>query len=130
MRSKATYRPRRVVALSNRLIAQVFDGTYDQAKAFAMWRFGLDVHLTNWSALSDTVREEASRLPVFSCLTEPGGHAGDYARERNMAEAGGVDFCAMWREAGVRAVMAAPPLEQPIETRDQRPRATKAKVIR
>jgi len=84
MRSKATYRPRRVVTLSNRLIAQVFDGTYDQAKAFAMWRFGLEIRLIGWEALSDRAREEACKMPVFSCLAEMAAYV-----RGNAMEAGG-----------------------------------------
>jgi hypothetical protein len=87
MRSKITYRPHRVVSLNGRIFAQLFDGPFDVAEAYARWRFGLDVHLTNWSALSDTVREEASRLPVFSCLAQPRGSECGSAQMGKMAEA-------------------------------------------
>jgi hypothetical protein len=76
-----------VVTLSNRLIAQVFDGTYDQAKAFAMWRFGLEIRLIGWEALSDRARAEACKTPVFSCLAQPRGSECGSAQMGKMAEA-------------------------------------------
>src|ERR1017187_7806871 len=68
MKSKVTYRPHRVVSLNGRIFAQLYDGPFDVAENFARLNWGLDVHLTNWSVLSDTVRAEALKSPEFSRL--------------------------------------------------------------
>jgi hypothetical protein len=81
MKSKVTYRPHRVVSLNGRIFAQLYDGPFDVAENFARLNWGLDVHLTNWSALSDTVRAEALKTPEFSCLAQMGAQVCGNAME-------------------------------------------------